>query len=358
MTPGPSRRSLLKAAAVLPALLGTGRAALPGPRPLRLAVLLPVHESLPGFTAAFLAGLQPPLHAAGASLQVTRSGPGPAQLRRAAAQALAAAPDALITLGDGVPELLGEALPPGLPVIAAGPGAAPTRWPARAGLLGASLHAWEAEWLMGAELARRARPTFLLISPLDSGYDLPFAFSQGLARGGRLVGSAVLGAPLGPQALSAQLQAARARGARHLHLQDSAQAHAALVRRAAQALGLSLSVGSLGHGAEQVRAQTADGLHPAAALGQDVGNWLAQAAAALPAVTPLGLVAALGGAAFRGTRGDLHVTPDGLLRAPLALVTPGRAPQPLAHRPPAGDLLGAGLRSGHLYAFPHAAAPG
>ncbi|MBZ9713549.1 hypothetical protein [Deinococcus multiflagellatus] len=357
MSPLPSRRSLLKAAAVLPALLGPARAALPGPRPLRLAVLLPAHESLPGFTAAFLAGLQGPLQAAGAGLQVTRSGPGPAQLRRAAAQALAGAPDALITLGDGVPELLGEALPPGLPVIAAGPGAAPTRRPARAGLLGASLHAWEAEWLMGAELARRAQPTFLLISPLDSGYDLPFAFSQGLARGGKLVGSAVLDPAAGPQALGTQLRAARESGARHLHLQDSAQMHAALVRRAAQRLGLSLSVDSLGHGAEQVRAQTAQGLHPAAALGQDVGRWLAQASAALPALSPLGLVAALSGASFQGARGHLQVTPDGLLRAPLALVTPGRAPQPLAQRPPAGALLDTALRSGHLYAFPHAAAP-
>ncbi|PTA68504.1 hypothetical protein [Deinococcus arcticus] len=372
MSPTPSRRNLLKAVAALPALLGGAQAATIPARRLRVAALVPQHEALPGFTAAFLAGLETAL-LPGAALLVTRSGPRPTELRQAAGVALRAGPDVLVTLGDGVAELVATELPAGLPVIAAGPGAAPTRRPTRAGLLGASLHAWEGEWLMGQHLAPRRTPTFLLISALDSGYDLPFAFASGLeAGGGQLLGSAVLDPQLAGGALRAAVAAAQAAGARHLHLQDSAQVQTADVLRAARQLGLSVSVGSLGTGAAQVRsaapsatplpaalrrAAGALASHPAAALGHDVGTWLSRGAAQLPHLTPLGLTAALSTGPVRGLRGELLVTPDGLLRAPLVLETPGHAPQPL-RRLPHTALNAQGLRSGHLYAFPHAGAPG
>ncbi|MVN86393.1 hypothetical protein GO986_06400 [Deinococcus sp. HMF7620] len=370
MTP-PSRRSVLKAAALVPALFGSGQARAVAVRPLHLAALVPEHDSVPGFTAAFLAGLRSSLDTTRIVLQVAASGPRPSQLRRAAQEVLQGTPDLLLTLGDGLPDLLSDVLPlAGLPTVAAGAGVAPTRMAGRPGLLTATLHAWEAEWLLGQTLAQRRLPTFLLMSQQDSGYDLPLAFSRGLlAAGGTLSGSGLIETAADQRDL---IHRAQSSGAQHLHIQDTAQRHASALLRAVRVAGLTVSTTALSATpapAERISTVTDTGSalwggfqravgphasHPAAALGHDIGLWVTHSAAQLPQPSPVALIAALSAQQFAGLRGALSVTADGHLSAPLALHTSGRAAQPMTNRPHAAALASGELRSGHLFAFPHA----
>ncbi|GGL19793.1 hypothetical protein [Deinococcus radiotolerans] len=320
-----NRRTILKfaAAAALPAAL-SAPAAAQASRALHLLVVVPSREGVPGFTAAFLSGLRQTL--SGVTLSVQASGTRPGDLSRT----LTHPADLILVLGDGVPL---PAPASSAPVILAGAGVAPTRQARQPGVLHAHLGLWERAWQQGRALAQaRARP-FLAMSVLDSGYDLPLAFTAGLdGTPGALAGQTVLSGGERPDALIAQ---ARASGATHLHVQDTAgQLNVAALQGAARRAGLGFSVLNL---APQ------GGVHPAGQLGQDVGQWVTLGAAHSPTRHPLVLLSALSAQQFTGTRGPLRVTADGQLDGQTGA----------AGRAPTGVLGGVSGHRGHVHPYLH-----
>lgn len=379
-----SRRSLLKAlAAALPlAITGTVgaqvQAARPSMRPLRLALVAPASGGPANLTEPFVRGLTPVLRRTDTELSIHLTGPRLKQISAATQAALSARPDALIALGDGLARLMQPALAAApLPVIAAEVGARmPDSGAALPLTLTTSLHAWEAEWMHGSLLGQRGRPTHLLMSLLESGYDLPFAFTAGLSSArGLLTGTTIVNGAetYSPTALA---QLVRDSGAAHMHLIASDLTNAPEILRACTRLGLQVTVGSLTAGAYSRALSWPDsasavGISSARELGQpgweqsaqatpsqtltalgyDTGLWIAAAAQHLTQITPVSLVAALSGVQVAGVRGALNMDASGLLRAPLHLQDAGGRQTPLACAPTTHPLLTAhrtGLRSGWI----------
>lgn len=374
----PTRRGLLKTLAALGALsvTGTGAAAAvktPPGRLLRVAVILPRASRYPDMAAQFQRGLQAALQGQPVQLATYSTGPLPREAQVATRAALEAGADLLILLGDGLSSTVQTALDgQAVPIIAAEIGASMPGLHLRPAPLTVtlSLHAWEAEWAHGAHLARaNTRPLHLLISQLEAGYDLPYAFSSGYAAaGGRLTGTTLFDDQR-PD-VAALVDQVRRHGAKAVHV--IASGTGAPVAAACQRAGLDVTVGGLtapGHAfpsalaaASQLSAQTQSAVtsrDPLAVLGYDAGRWLSAALAALPsgaAPAPLGLQAALLHTPLTGARGLLQADGHGQLRAPLllrragkpdlALAAPAQA-RPEFHRPD-------GLRSGWLYTYLHA----
>ena len=326
--PQATRRGLLKTLAVLgPVALAGGGSALaaPMPAPLRVALLLPGRSACPQFAEAFEQGFRQGCAARNVMLSLHRTGPTPRQAHAAATQALGDAPEVLVSLGDG----LGEQL---TPVLA---GRDVLHLNAEVGVLMArpqhrhpltlttSLHAWEAEWALGAQLGRSGRSeVHLLFSVLDSGYDLPYAFTAGLqSAGGRVTGTTVLGGADSLDKAQHAVQALRDQGVRNVHVVASEGAPVLLgaFRRAGlqvSASGLSLRdgaspgvLGALGSPAQlSVVAARPFGNSPLFALGFDTGTWLGRALDAGAPHLPLALLAAMATQKFTGARGE--VVPD------------------------------------------------
>ncbi|UQN09590.1 hypothetical protein [Deinococcus sp. QL22] len=381
-----SRRSLLKAfAAVLPlAVTGTAGAQMqairPLARPLRVALVAPASGSPVALTGPFVHGLTPVLRRAGIELSLHLTGPRTKQIVQAAHTALAQRPDALIALGDGLARLMQPALETAtLPVIAAEVGA---RMPdAERPLplsLSASLQAWEAEWMHGALLGQQGAPVHLFISVLESGYDLPFAFSAGLTSvRGHLTGTTILNG----QSAAGAARAAQQSGAAHVHLLASEWAGAADFVQSCTRLGLGVSVGGLTAGSPRRALSLPDaasagalsaakelgqtgwkqGLHAApthalTALGYDIGLWISAAAQPLTQFTAQALFGSLASVQVAGVRGLLSVNSAGQLRAPLRLQEASGRQSVLDGVPTMHPLLVAhrtGLRSGWIQPYLH-----
>lgn len=377
--PAPTRRGLLKTLAALGALGATGlTTAAPRPAattPLRVAVIVPRASRYPGLSAQFRRGLDAATASHPMHLQAHVTGPLPHEARATVNAALEGGAQALILLGDGLAAAARDVLAARpVPVLAAElgarlPDAHATPAPLTVTL---TLRAWEAEWAHGAHLARsRVGPLHLLISRLDSGYDLPYAFSVGLTgAGGTLTGTTIFDeAHPDPVALNAAIRAA---GARAVHVQCSGGAHA-LTAALARA-GLKVSVGGLSSPGRPAFPSALGGApsrltpaaqarlgagrpDPLAALGYDAGTWLTTALAQLRAThrTPLALHAALAHTAFTGTRGTLQPDGHGQVRAPLLLSRPGQADLALTSPETARTEFRLGeLRSGFIHTFLHA----
>lgn len=367
-----TRRGLLKTIAALgvAGLTGTPIARANAPALTRVALIAPRRSHYPGLTTAFQDGLQAALRRQPAQLTTHLTGPLPREARAAAQAALEGGADLLILLGDGLPAAVRDVLQgQAVPVIAAEPGA---RLPgpgvhAAPLTVTVSLQAWEAEWAHGAHLARTGEPLHLLISALDSGYDLPYAFTAGFtSSGGQLTGTTVTDAT-DPATL---LRTVRHSGARAVHLLSGGSG--ADLARTLMHAGLRVTAGGLSDPAVQALVPTALGArhhHPSLraslgtdrpdpflTLGFDTGQWIAAALQVAPASAPaLTRHAALLQATVTAARGTLQADAQGLLRAPLLLRTPGRPdlslPSPSHGRP---ELQLGELRSGWLHTYLHA----
>lgn len=327
--PQATRRGLLKTLAVLgPAALAGGGSALAAPTPaapLRAALLLPSRSGCPHFAQAFEQGFRQGCVAPGVTLELHSTGPTPRQAQAAARQALEGAPQVLVSLGDGLSEQL-------TPVLT---GRNVLHLNAEVGVLMArplhrhpltlttSLHAWEAEWALGAHLGRSGRKSVhLLFSLLDSGYDLPYAFTAGLqSAGGQVRGTILLDAPDSPAEAQRVVASLRAQDVQAVHVLASEGAPALL--SACRRAGLEVSSGGLGLGngtppgvlgalGAPRQLSVAAGQPPRNqalfALGFDTGTWLSRALEAGTPRLPLALLAAMSAQTFTGARGP--VTPD------------------------------------------------
>ncbi len=349
--PQTTRRRLLKALAALSgAALPAAAAQVTPRRAARVAVMLPRHSLYPALAGTFMAGLTSSLDGQHVTLSTVQTGPTPRAALEAARAALRDSPDLLVLLGDGLTLAAQPALQERpTPVLAAEFGVQRPDLHRPAPLaLTASLHSWEAEWAHARTLARHAG-VYLLISHLDSGYDLPFAVTGGLQAGrGTLSGTALFD-PAVPDHATLVRQI-RESGATHVHVLASGTGAATVV--ALRHAGFSVSAGGLTAPdltVPRALAATA-GLPPVQALGFDIGRWIG--AALTGPLTPATIHTALACATVTGTRGTLSVDAHGVLRAPLTLLGAGQ-PQPLT----APDLLRlepAGLRSGWLHTYLHA----
>ncbi len=349
--PQTTRRRLLK---VLAALSG---AALPAAaqaaprRAARVAVVLPRRSPYPAMAGTFMAGLTGSLDGQHVTLSTVQTGPTPRAVVEAARAALRDSPDLLVLLGDG----LTHAAQPALlerptPVLAAEFGVQRPDLHRPAPLaLTASLHSWEAEWAHARTLARQGG-VYLLISHLDSGYDLPFAVTSGLQAGRGTLSGTTLFDPAAPDH-AALVRQIRESGAAHVHVLASGTGAATVeaLRRA----GFSVSAGGLTApdlNVPRALAHASSGLSPVQALGFDTGRWIS--AALSGPLNPTTIHTALACATVTGSRGTLNVDGHGVLRAPLTLLGAGKA-QPLTS-PSLLTLEPAGLRSGWLHTYLHA----
>jgi len=374
----PTRRGLLKTLAALGALSVTGGApsALAAPSatprlPLRVGLVLPARSLYPDLGAAFTRGVRAGAPGQAVELLTYSTGPLPREAAQAAQAALDDGCEALILLGDGLAAALAgllHARP--VPVLAAELGALlpGTHRPAPLTVT-LSLRTWEAEWGHGQALARSASgaAVHLLMSDVEAGYDLPYAFSAGFtAAGGTLAGSTVF-ASRRPDVAGA-VDAVRVSGARAAHVLASGQG--AEVILALQQAGLSVTKGGLTApglaGVPSVLAapSRADGLasaalgddagHPGAQLGFDAGRWMVAGLSSLPATAgALAQYSGLMHAAVPGARGPLRANESGLAGTPLWRRGGGLPDKPLADGP-AGLHRGEDLRSGWLYTYLHA----
>ncbi|GAA0501899.1 hypothetical protein [Deinococcus depolymerans] len=366
-----TRRGLLKTIAALgvAGLTGAPLARASAPALTRVALIAPRRSHYPGLTTAFQDGLQAALRRQPVQLTTHLTGPLPREARAAVQTALEGGTDLLILLGDGLQTAVRDVLQgQAVPVIAAEPGA---RLPgpgvhAAPLTVTVSLQAWEAEWAHGAHLARTGEPLHLLISALDSGYDLPYAFTAGFTSGGGPLTGTTVTDGSDPATL---LRTVRQSGARAVHLLSSGGG-ADLARTLVNA-GLRVTAGGLSAPAVQALVPTALGArhhHPSLraplgtdrpdpflTLGFDTGQWIAAALQAAPAAPPLTRHAALLQATVTAARGPLRADAQGLLRAPLLLRTPGRPDLTLAPPAPGRPELQPGeLRSGWLHTYLHA----
>jgi hypothetical protein len=352
-----TRRGLLKTLAVLgPVFLGGGgvAAAVSAPKlaPLSVALLLPERSPYPQFAQAFERGFRQGCAAQEMTLRRYSTGPGPRQVQAAAREALASAPQVLVTLGDG----LGETLTPVLAQrdvlhLNAEVGVLMARPQHRHPLtLTTSLHAWEAEWALGASLAHSGqKEVHLLFSILDSGYDLPYAFTAGLqSAGGQVTGTTLLGEMDTRAEAQRVVQGLQAENVRTVHVVASEGAPALLaalrqagMRVSASGLGLGAgapagTVGALGSPVQLsgVAAQASQ-TSPLFALGFDTGAWLSRALEAGTPHLPLALMAAMSTQKFTGVRGPVVPDLQGHLTAALHQMggQPGSLQRPLATHP-------------------------
>lgn len=373
----PTRRGLLKTLAALGALSVTGgpaaRAALSpaSPLPLRVGLILPARSPYPDLSGAFTRGLRVGLNGSAASVRLYPTGPLPRDAARAAETALNAGDEVLVLLGDGLAPALADLLHDRpVPVLAADLGALlpGTHRPAPLTVT-LSLRAWEAEWKHGQALARTApgAATHLLMSDVEAGYDLPYAFTAGFTgAGGTLAGSTVF-ASRRPDVVAA-VAAVQASGARAAHVIASGQG--ADVIQGLQRAGMRVTKGGLTApglaGVPSVLAAPsragglaggalgADAGHPLAQLGFDAGRWIAAGAAPLPAAAgALARYSGLMHSAVPGARGPLQANTSGLAETPLWWRGAGHPDRALADGP-AGLHRGAELHSGWLYTYLHA----
>lgn len=375
----PTRRGLLKTLAALGALSMTGTegalaARASAARPLRVAVIVPSASQYPQLAQQFQRGLEAALGGQAVKLTTYPTGPLPKAAQATTRSALEAGTDLLILLGDGLSGSVREVLyAQPVPVLAAELGAyLPDAQPQTAPLTATiSLQAWEAEWAHGAHLARSGTPKLhLLISQLDSGYDLPYAFSSGFTgAGGTLTGTTIFN-EMRPdlEALSAEVRRSGA-GAVHVLASGKGDGVVAALLRA----GFRVTTGGLTAPTRQKNVDSAlaaapsrlsadakallgGATDPILLLGYDTGRWLSTALTQLPAGTPasgLTLYAALAHTPVQGARGLLQADQRGLLRAPLLLsrsngtqlaLTAPNPNRPEFHRE-------GGLRSGWLYTY-------
>ncbi|WP_155297480.1 ABC transporter substrate-binding protein [Deinococcus kurensis] len=347
-----TRRRLLKALAVLSgAALPAAAAQVTPRRAARIAVVLPRRSPYPALAETFMTGLTGSLDGQHVTVSAVQTGPAPRAAAEAARTALRDSPDLLVLLGDG----LTRAAQPALlerptPVLAAefGVQRPDLHQPAPLALT-VSLHSWEAEWAHARTLARHAG-VYLLISHLDSGYDLPFAVTSGLQAGRGVLSGTALFDPAAPDH-AALVRQVRESGAAHVHVLASGTGAATVgaLRRA----GFSVSAGGLTApdlNVPRALAAASTSLLPVQALGFDTGRWIS--AALTGPLTPSAVHTALACAAVTGTRGTLSVDAHGVLRAPLTLLGAGK-PQVLTP-PNLLQLEPAGLRSGWLHTYLHA----
>lgn len=344
-----TRRRLLKVLAAFGGAAVPAAAQAAPRRAVRVAVMLPQRSLYPALSESFMAGLNGSLDGQHVNLSTVRTGPTPQAAVDAARAALRETPDLLVLLGDG----LTRAVQPALldrptPVLSAefGVQRSDLHHPVPLALT-VSLHTWEAEFAHARTLA--AKPTHLLLSHLDSGYDLPFAFTSGLQAGrGTLTGVTVFDPAAPDHARLVRL--VRQAGAAHVHVQASGSG--ATTVQAMRQAGFTVSVGGLtAPELTAPRALAASGqMNPIQALGFDTGRWIS--AALGTALNPVSLHTALACATVTGARGTLSVDGHGVLRAPLHL-SAGRGAQPLKS-PNLAQLEPADLRSGWLHTYLHA----
>ncbi|SMB83905.1 ABC transporter substrate-binding protein [Deinococcus hopiensis] len=381
---GPSRstrRGLLKSLGALSALalggLGAAAPVAAVPAPLRVALIVPRRSPYPGFATHFEEGLTRALRGSGVVLSLFQTGALPREAQQAARDALDGGAQLLVTLGDGLTAALHPLLTARpVPLIAAEIGVLMPR-PGGAATppltVTTSLHAWEAEWAHGAHLARSgAGPLHLLISMLDAGYDLPYAFTAGFVQtGGNLTGTTLIDAPTERRTPSELAALACQSGAGAVHVLASGGAPGVI--QACRTAGLRVTAGGLsvppgtagvlqalaaGSGQARPEWQAALGRAPGplTTLGFDTGLWLRHALAAAPGHTPLALIAALASTPFDGARGAMKPDAQGRLIAPLFLSAGGttlQATRPLT-RPPAHHPGLDPVRSGWLQTYLHA----
>lgn len=358
-----SRRSVLKGLTGLAAgaLAGTTLAA-PAPRttasPFVLGVLLPGQTTSAAASRHFRQGLE---------LAVNTGTPGTPQVRvletylgtrlsevpGAALALVDQGVNALVALGDGLAGLLAPlAEARRVPLIAAEVGVHMPRGEARQQYVyRASLNHWQAQWAHGAALARTAGHVHLLMSSLEAGHDLPYAFIAGFqAAGGQTLSSSFLDTAAGGLDLQAAVQRVLAERPDAVHVLAQDDLTAAFARAfaastvASSTLRPALSVGSLnapvGLGTAVswaaswhtgLRHQASSAFEQAyrhqyraapdalAALGHETGQWLMQALNTAPEASGTGWTAGLSGAGFSGARGAVtvdagsHSTSAGLL---------------------------------------------
>lgn len=372
----PTRRGLLKTLAALGALGVTGgapaaRAAAMVRAPLTVGLILPDSSLYPDLGGAFTRGVQAGTAAQAVELRTYPTGPLPRAAVRAAQAALDDGCEALIVLGDGLATALAGVLHARpVPVLAAELGALlpGTHRPAPLTVT-LSLRAWEAEWKHGQALARTApgAATHLLMSDVEAGYDLPYAFTAGFTgAGGTLAGSTVF-ASRRPD-VTAAVAAVQASGARAAHVIASGQGADLIL--ALQRAGVRVTKGGLTapeladvpsvlaapsrSGGLVGGALGADAGHPLAQLGFDAGRWMAAGAAPLPAAAgALARYSGLMHSAVPGARGPLQANGSGLAETPLWWRGAGHADRALADGP-AGLRRDTEMRSGWLYTYLHA----
>lgn len=393
-----TRRSVLKGLTGLAAgsLAGSALAAPLAPvaraaAPLVLGVLLPGHGAA-ATSLHFRQGLTLALSAGQNSASVSQVrvldaqlGHRPSEIPDAALALTAQGAGALVALGDGMAGLLAPlAEARRVPLIAAEVGVHMPRGEARQQYVyRASLNHWQAQWAHGAALARTAGHVHLLMSSLEAGYDLPYAFSAGFqAAGGRTLSSSFLDTAAAGLDLQGALGRIRDERPDAVHLLASGEGADAFARAySSLALRPALSSGSLTPVAGTAHAASwhAGLRHPAsaafeqayrreyraapdalAALGHETGQWLLQALGTAHGASGAGWTAGLSATGFSGARGAVtvdasaHSTSAGLLLStPGALGTPPQALTPPPARHPALGALLHAPRSGWLSPYLH-----